>query len=203
MKIFGIGLNYHDHIVEFGGKVPTSPVVFTKPDTALLKDNAPFYFPPFTKDIHFEAELVLKVSKEGKFIDPKFAHKYVEEIGVGIDFTARDLQLQLKANGHPWDIAKGFNGSAPVSEFVPLLSFPDMRNISFGLRQNGQVKQSGNSKNMIFDFWQIISFLSTFFTLKKGDLVFTGTPVGVGSISIGDQLEVFLEDKKMIEMEIK
>ncbi len=203
MKIFGIGLNYHDHIKEFGGTVPLEPVVFTKPDTALLKGDAPFYYPSFSNDIHFEAELVLKIAKEGKYIDSKFAYKYVEEIGVGIDFTARDLQTQLKSKGMPWDIAKGFNGAAPVSEFVPLSSLPDINNISFYLSQNQIVKQKGCSKDMIFNFWQIISYLSSFFTLKKGDLIFTGTPVGVGSISIGDQLEVYLEGTRFINMEIK
>ncbi len=203
MKIIAIGRNYVAHIEELKNERPEAPVIFGKPDTALLKDNAPFYMPDFSKDIHHEVELVLKISKEGKNIEKKFAHKYYEEIGLGIDFTARDLQNQLKAKGLPWEIAKAFNHSAPVSEFVPLSDFHENKTISFDLLVNSELRQHGNTAAMIFDFDDIISYISKFFTLKKGDLIFTGTPSGVQAVKIGDRLEGYIEGRKFLDFEVK
>jgi acylpyruvate hydrolase len=204
MRIFAIGRNYAEHIKELSNERPDEPVIFTKPDTALLKNNAPFYYPDFSKDIHHEVELVLKISKEGKNIDEKFAYKYFESIGVGIDFTARDLQTKAKEKGLPWDIAKGFNGSAPISEtFIPISKFADLANINFKLEVDGHLKQLGNTSLMLFSFSYIISYLSRFFTLKTGDLIFTGTPKGVGPIAIGNTLSAYIEDEKLLEFEIK
>ncbi len=202
MKIFGIGRNYAAHIEELNNQRPDEPVVFLMPETALLLRNRPFYYPAFSQDIHFEVEIVLKISKVGKNIDPAFAHTYYDEIGIGIDFTARDLQQQAKEKGLPWTIAKGFNDAAPLSEFVPKEQY-DLKKLNFSLTQNGTVKQQGNTALMLFDFDYIVSYLSRFFLLKKGDLIFTGTPQGVGPVKIGDRLEAFLEDKKMLHVEIK
>lgn len=204
MRIFAIGRNYAEHIKELNNERPDEPVIFTKPDTALLRNNAPFYYPDFSKDIHHEVELVLKISKEGKHIDPDFALKYIDSIGVGIDFTARDLQQKAKDKGLPWDIAKGFNGSAPISDtFYPIAKFPDLKNINFKLTVNGALRQQGNTSLMLFPFEYIISYLSKFFTLKTGDLIFTGTPKGVAGIAIGDTLTAYIEDEKLLEFEIK
>lgn len=203
MKIFCVGLNYVDHVKEFGGQIPDKPVIFSKPETALLRNNEPFYYPNFTQEIDYETELVVKINKEGKYIEPKFAHKYYDEVALGIDFTARDLQKELKAKGHPWDLAKGFNGSAPISEFIPINQFESIQNLNLKLLINDKIVQKGNTSDMIFKVDEIISFLSKYFLLKKGDLIFTGTPVGVGPIKIGDKLEAFLEDKKMLDFDIK
>jgi acylpyruvate hydrolase len=203
MKIIAIGRNYAAHIEELKNEKPSSPVVFLKPDTALLKNNAPFYHPDFSQNIHHEVELVLKVSKEGKYIQPQFAHRYFEEIGIGIDFTARDLQDQCKAKGLPWEIAKAFNGSAPVGEFLPVASFQDLKDIDFHLLINQQLRQKGNTAMMLYDFATIIAYVSQFFTLKKGDLIFTGTPAGVGKVSVGDRLEAFIGEQKLLDFEIK
>ena len=202
MKIFGIGRNYAAHIEELNNERPDEPVIFTMPDTALLVKNRPFYYPSFSKDIHYEVEIVLKVSKAGKNIDEKFAHNYYNEIGIGIDFTARDLQEKAKEKGLPWALAKGFNDAAPVSEFVPKDSL-DIDNLNFSLTLDGEFKQQGNTKLMLFSFDYIISYLSKYFLLKKGDLIFTGTPKGVGPVTIGNRLEAFLEDKKMLHVDIK
>jgi 2-keto-4-pentenoate hydratase/2-oxohepta-3-ene-1,7-dioic acid hydratase in catechol pathway len=204
MRIFAIGRNYAEHIKELNNERPDEPVIFTKPDTALLRNNSPFYYPEFSKDIHHEVELVLRISKEGKHIAPEFALKYIESIGVGIDFTARDLQQKAKDKGLPWDLAKGFNGSAPVSDrFIPLADFADLRNINFKLEVNGALRQQGNTSLMLFPFEYIISYLSKFFTLKTGDLIFTGTPKGVAGIAIGDTLRAYIENEKLLEFEIK
>ncbi len=203
MKIIAIGRNYAAHIEELKNEKPSSPVVFLKPDTALLKNNAPFYHPDFSQNIHHEVELVLKVSKEGKYIQPQFAHRYFEEIGIGIDFTARDLQDQCKAKGLPWEIAKAFNGSAPIGEFLPVSSFQDLKNIDFHLLINQELRQKGNTSMMLYDFATIIAYVSQFFTLKKGDLIFTGTPAGVGKVSVGDRLEAFIGEQKLLDFEIK
>ena len=203
MKIFAVGRNYVAHIEELKNDKPDSPVIFGKPDTALLKDNAPFYMPDFSQEIHHEVELVLKINKEGKNIEKQFAHKYYEEIGLGIDFTARDLQDKLKAKGLPWEIAKAFNHSAPVSEFVPLSNYKELKSISFDLLVNGELRQHGNTANMLFSFDEIISYVSKFFTLKKGDLIFTGTPSGVKSVKIGDRLEGYIEGTKFFDFEVK
>lgn len=203
MKILAIGRNYAEHIAELNNEVPDEPVVFLKPDTALLKNNEPFYYPDFSQDIHHEVELVLRICKEGKNISPKFAPKYYDAIGLGIDFTARDLQAKAKSKGLPWDLAKGFNGSAPVSEFLPLSEFPDLGNIHFKLLINGQEKQVGHTSHMLNSFDNMLVYMSRFITLKKGDLIFTGTPQGVGPVKIGDRLEGFIEDKKLLDFEIK
>jgi acylpyruvate hydrolase len=204
MRIFAIGRNYAEHIKELNNERPDEPVIFTKPDTAILRNNAPFYYPDFSKDIHHEVELVLRISKEGKNIEEKFANKYYDAIGVGIDFTARDLQQKAKDKGLPWDIAKGFNGSAPISEsFLPVGNFNDLKNINFKLEVNGKLKQQGNTSLMLFSFDFIITYLSKFFTLKTGDLIFTGTPKGVGPVTIGDKLSAYIEDEKLLEFEVK
>jgi len=204
MRIFAIGRNYAEHIAELNNERPDEPVVFTKPDTALLRNNAPFYYPAFSNDIHHEVELVLKINREGKHIDPAFALKYIDSIGIGIDFTARDLQQKAKEKGLPWDIAKGFNGSAPVSDrFIPLSEFSDLKNINFSLQVNGKLRQQGHTKMMLFSFEEIISYLSKFFTLKTGDLIFTGTPKGVAGIAVGDTLAAYIEDEKLLEFSVK
>ena len=203
MKIIAIGRNYAEHIEELKNERPSAPVVFLKPDTALLKNNAPFYHPDFSENIHHEVELVLKISKEGKHIQKKFADRYFEEIGIGIDFTARDLQDKCKAKGLPWEIAKAFNGSAPIGDFLEVSFFKDFNDINFHLLINGQEKQKGNTAMMLFDFGTIIEYVSKFFTLKKGDLIYTGTPAGVGKVNIGDRLEAFIEDKKLLDFEVK
>jgi 2-keto-4-pentenoate hydratase/2-oxohepta-3-ene-1,7-dioic acid hydratase in catechol pathway len=202
MKIIAIGRNYAEHIKELQNERPDEPVVFLKPDTALLRDNAPFYYPDFSKDIHHEVEILLKISKEGKNIDPAFAHKYYDEIGIGIDFTARDLQQKCKTKGLPWEIAKAFNGSAPVSAFVPKTGY-NLSDLDFSLRINGEIRQQGNTKLMLFNFDTIIAYVSRFFTLKTGDIVFTGTPQGVGPVQVGDRLEAFIQDQPMLSFEVK
>lgn len=202
MKIIAIGRNYAAHIAELNNEKPSQPVVFMKPDTALLRNNAPFYYPEFSKDIHFEVEVLIKINKEGKYIDQKFAHKYYDEIGIGIDFTARDLQTKCKEKGLPWEIAKAFNGSAPISEFSSKEG-RDLSNLNFSLKQNGELKQQGNTSLMLFPFDEIVAYVSKYFTLKKGDIIFTGTPAGVGPIAIGDKLEAFIEKEKLLEVDIK
>lgn len=203
MKIIAIGRNYAEHIEELQNERPSAPVVFLKPDTAVIKNGAPFYHPDFSENIHHEVELVLKVSKEGKYIQKKFADRYFDEIGLGIDFTARDLQDKCKAKGLPWEIAKAFNGSAPTGGFLPVSEFKNLSDINFHLNINGELKQKGNTSMMLFDFGTIVEYISQFFTLKKGDLIFTGTPAGVGKVQIGDHLEGFIEDKKLLDFEVK
>ncbi len=204
MRIFAIGRNYAEHIKELNNERPDEPVIFTKPDTALLRNNAPFYYPDFSKDIHYEAELVLRISKEGKNIQETFAAKYYDAIGIGIDFTARDLQQKAKEKGLPWDIAKGFNGSAPVSDkFIPVKDFKNLSDINFSLQIDGEIRQQGNTSLMLFSFDYIISYLSRFFTLRTGDLIFTGTPKGVGPVKVGNVLTAFVENEKLLEFEIK
>lgn len=202
MKIFCIGRNYVDHAKELNNPLPEKPMVFMKPATALLTDNKPFYHPEFSKDIHYELEIVLKIDKNGKHILPEFTASYVKEIGLGIDFTARDLQESCKQKGHPWEIAKAFDHSAVISTFVPLADFNE-KNIHFELKVNGETRQQGNSADMIFDFQRIITHISQYFTLQKGDLIYTGTPAGVGQIHNGDVLEGYLEGKKMLSCLIK
>lgn len=202
MKILAIGRNYAKHIEELNNERPEEPVVFGMPETAILKNNAAFYYPDFSEDIHHEVEILIKICKVGKNIDEKFAHKYYDEIGVGIDFTARDLQSRAKAKGLPWDIAKGFNGSAPISKFIPKAGF-DLDKLNFSLKKNGEVVQDGNTSMMLFNIDCLIAYVSKFFMLKKGDILFTGTPEGVGPVQIGDRLEAFIEDKKMMDFEVK
>lgn len=203
MKIIAIGRNYAAHIAELNNERPTEPVIFLKPDTAILRNNDPFYLPEFSNNIHYEVELLLKISREGKYVEKQFAHKYFQEIGIGIDFTARDLQQRCKEKGLPWDIAKGFNGSAPISKFVNKSNYPDLANLNFSLKKNDELKQEGNTSLMLFDFGDIIEYVSRFFTLKKGDIIFTGTPAGVGPVTTGDELTAYIEGEKMLEVEIK
>jgi 2-keto-4-pentenoate hydratase/2-oxohepta-3-ene-1,7-dioic acid hydratase in catechol pathway len=198
MKIFCIGRNFAEHARELKHDIPEDPVVFMKPSTALLKNGTNFYYPDFSSCIHYECELVLRVSKNGKFIQQQFAHKYFDEITVGIDFTARDLQLKLKQNGLPWELAKSFDGSAIAGNFIPFNNLNPDKGILFSLKKNNQIVQQGNSHNMIFNFSKIISFLSFYFTLQKGDLIYTGTPAGVGEVAVGDSLEAFIHDQKLL-----
>ena len=202
MKILAVGRNYLEHIKELGNQTPEDPVIFSKPETALLKDNEPFYYPDFSTDIHHEIEVVIKISKMGKNIDEKFAHKYYDEIGLGVDFTARDIQSKLKSKGLPWDLAKGFNGSAPISKFTSKSSF-DLTNLDFSLSVNGALKQIGNTSHMIYSFDYLIAFVSRYFTLKTGDLIFTGTPAGVGPVVPGDRLIGKIGEIEMLDFEIK
>jgi len=203
MKILCIGRNYAEHIAELNNERPSEPVIFMKPDTAILKDNEAFYHPDFSNDIHHEVEIVLKINKMGKNIEAKFAHKYYEEIGIGIDFTARDVQSKLKEKGLPWEKAKAFNGSAPISGFVAKSDFADLKNLNFHLEINGETRQTGNTSMMLWNFDEIIAEISKYFTLKTGDLIFTGTPAGVGKIKIGDKLSAFVEGKEMLSFDIK
>jgi acylpyruvate hydrolase len=204
MKIICIGRNYAEHAKELNNQVPENPVFFLKPDTALVIRNRPFYYPDFSKDIHYEAELVLKICKVGKSIPEQYASAFFDQIGVGLDFTARDLQQKCKEKGLPWEIAKGFDYSAPISqEFIRKENFPDLNNIQFHLLLNENKVQDGNSRDMIFSFSKIISYVSQFMTLRTGDLIFTGTPSGVGPVKIGDKLELFLEGNPMLTCLIK
>ncbi len=203
MKIICIGRNYSDHAKEMNSPVPTEPVIFMKPDTALLKDNAPFYYPEFTQDLHHEVEIVLKISKVGKHIAEQFAHKYYSEIGLGIDFTARDLQAECKKQGLPWEKAKAFDNSAPIGEFVSIDELKDKNKIDFHLDVNGKTVQQGNTSDLIFSYDQLIAYISKFVTLRMGDLIYTGTPAGVGPVKIGDRLEGYMEGKKMFDFVVK
>jgi 2-keto-4-pentenoate hydratase/2-oxohepta-3-ene-1,7-dioic acid hydratase in catechol pathway len=203
MKILAIGRNYADHIKELHNERPEEPVIFTKPDTALLKNNDPFYYPDFSNDIHHELEVIIRICREGKHIEEEHAHKYYDKVGLGIDFTARDLQSKAKEKGLPWAIAKGFNGSAPISEWKEKQDIADLNNLSFSLKVNGEEKQNGNTSFMLFSFDYIVAYLSKFFTLKTGDIIYTGTPKGVGPIKIGDKLEAFLEQEKLLDFEVK
>ncbi len=203
MNILAIGRNYANHVKELNSEQLDEPVIFTKPDTAMLKNNEPFYYPDFSSDIHHEVEVIIRICREGKHIDPQHAHKYYDKIGLGIDFTARDLQTKAKEKGLPWAIAKGFNGSAPVSEWKAITTFTDLTNINFKLLINGEERQIGNTKHMLFSFDYIVSYLSRFFTLKTGDIIFTGTPEGVGPVQIGDKLEAYLEQEKLLDFYVK
>ncbi|MFZ9982817.1 MAG: fumarylacetoacetate hydrolase family protein [Cyclobacteriaceae bacterium] len=204
MRIFAIGRNYAEHIQELNNERPDEPVIFTKPDSAILTGNTPFQHPEFSKDIHHEIELVLKIGKQGKNINRADAVSYIESIGLGVDFTARDLQQKAKDKGLPWDLAKGFDGSAPISDtFFPTTHFADLTNINFSLDVDGQLRQKGNTSLMLFPFDYIISYLSVFFTLKPGDLIFTGTPKGVSAVKPGNRLTGFIENNKVLEFEVR
>lgn len=201
MKIICVGKNYANHIQEMGGEKPKDIVLFIKPDTAIHNPELPFYIPDFTADLHHEVELVIKINQNGKHISEKFAHKYYDEIALGIDFTARDLQTQLKKEGLPWEKSKAFDGSAVVSSFLPKAQLG--KAIGFSLNKNGVTVQQGNTADMIWNIDQIISQVSKFFTLRKGDFIFTGTPAGVGSVNSGDFLEGFLEGESVFSLRIK
>ena len=203
MKIIAIGRNYAAHAQELNNPIPEKPVIFLKPDTAILKDNKPFYIPDFSDDIHFELEIVLKICKEGKHISEKFASNYYDEIGLGIDFTARDIQSQHKEKGLPWELAKAFDNSAAVSAFSNKEEFDDLSDVNFELYLNEDLRQKGNTSNLLFSYEKIIAFVSQYITLKKGDLIFTGTPEGVGKVNKGDTLEAFLEGKQLFNFHIK
>lgn len=203
MKIICIGRNYVEHAQELNNPVPADPVFFMKPETALIRAGMPFFYPDFSNDIHYEVELVLHICKVGKHIQEKFAHTYYDKIGIGIDFTARDVQKICKEKGLPWEVAKAFDGSAPVSKFLPKEEFADLYDINFSLEKNDQVVQDGNSGMMIFNFEKIIAYVSRFVTLKMGDIIFTGTPAGVGSIIKEDNLKAFIGDKRMLDIKIK
>ncbi|RNL91076.1 FAA hydrolase family protein [Sinomicrobium pectinilyticum] len=202
MKIICIGRNYTDHIKELANERPAAPVIFIKPDTALLREKD-FYIPGFSEDIHYEVELLVKINKVGKHIDARFAHKYYDEIGLGIDFTARDVQGMLKEKGLPWEKAKAFDGSAVVGNWESKTKHPDINNIRFRLEKNGDVVQEGNTELMLWKVDELIAYISGYFTLKKGDIIFTGTPAGVGKVDPGDFLEGFLEDKSSFALNIK
>jgi 2-keto-4-pentenoate hydratase/2-oxohepta-3-ene-1,7-dioic acid hydratase in catechol pathway len=203
MKIVCIGRNYAEHAHELKNDLPTEPLFFIKPSTALLIDDKPFYHPDFSNNIHYELELVVKISKNGKAIHPNFAHTYYEEVSLGIDMTARDIQDQLKSKGHPWEKAKAFDYSAVLGTFLHLKELGNVQSLSFQLFKNGTLAQDGKTEEMIFDVNTIICYVSKFITLQKGDLIFTGTPAGVGQIHVGDTFNGVLEGKRLISCEIK
>lgn len=203
MKIICIGRNYADHIAELQNERPTEPVVFLKPDSAVLLKQHPFVIPEFSDDIHHEVEVLVKINKVGKYIDAKFAHKYYDEIGLGIDFTARDLQTKLKEKGLPWEKAKAFDGSAVIGDFLSIKSFSSLENITFELTNNGQTVQKGNTSMMLWKIDELIAYVSQYFTLKIGDIIFTGTPQGVARVNPNDVLEGFIEGNKLFRIQVK
>jgi 2-keto-4-pentenoate hydratase/2-oxohepta-3-ene-1,7-dioic acid hydratase in catechol pathway len=203
MKIICIGRNYTEHIAELNNERPSEPVIFIKPDSAVLPKEQDFYIPEFSQDVHYEVEVLVKIKKVGKHIDKAFANKYYDEIGLGIDFTARDLQSKLKEKGLPWEKAKGFDGAAVIGRWVSKEDYADVNNISFELKKNGAVVQSGNTSHMLYSIDDIISYVSQFFTLKKGDVIFTGTPAGVGKVSANDYLSGSLENQELFTLTIK
>lgn len=203
MKIICVGRNYAKHAKELNNPIPKEAVLFLKPDTALIPKKQPFFYPKFSNDVHFEAELVYRINRVGKNIQAKFAHKYYSEISLGIDFTARDIQSDLKAKALPWERAKAFDGSAPHGRFIPISQLKNRDNIKFELKINGETKQLGESKDMLFSIDQLIEESSSLFTLKIGDLIYTGTPEGVGPVKIGDQLEGFIEGEKVLDLAIR
>ena len=203
MKIICVGRNYAAHAKELNNSVEEEPVIFLKPDTALLNNNQDFYLPDFSTDIHYETEVVVKINKAGKHIDEKFAHRYYDSISLGIDFTARDLQSMLKAKGLPWERAKAFDGSAVIGSFLPLADVGMMSDLNFSMNLNGQQVQSANTSEMVFSVDKVIAFVSRFITLKTGDLIYTGTPQGVGKVNVGDNLVGFLGDKELFNFKVK
>ena len=203
MKIFAIGQNYIEHNKELNSKNPTEPVVFMKPDTALLRNNKPFYVPDFSQELHYETELIVKINRIGKNIAPRFASRYYSEIGLGVDFTARDLQRKLKAEGKPWEISKAFDNSAVIGNFLPVETLGNVQDIRFRLDLNEKTVQNGHSAEMIFPIDELIAYVSRFFTLKIGDILFTGTPAGVGTVKPEDKLQGYIFDQKMFDFYIK
>lgn len=203
MKIICIGRNYAEHIAELENEKPTDPVIFLKPDTAILVKKQPFFIPDFSNDIHYEVEVLVKINKVGKYIDRKFAHKYYNEIGLGIDFTARDLQASLKEKGLPWEKAKAFDGSAVIGDWIPVDQIKDVNAIEFSLKKNENIVQIGNTSLMLWKIDELIEFISKYFTLKIGDVIFTGTPAGVGEVEPNDRLAGYIEDKQMFSITVK
>ena len=203
MKIICIGRNYREHAKELSNPIPKKPVFFMKPDTALLQKNNPFFYPSFSEDVHYEVELVLRICKNGRHIGENFARNYYDQIGIGIDFTARDIQAECKQKGLPWEISKAFDQSAPIGKFLKTKEINDLNAIDFSLKINDEIRQIGNSKDMIFSFDQIISYVSKFVTLREGDYIFTGTPAGVGPTIIDDHFEAFIGDRKLLDFNVK
>lgn len=203
MKIICVGRNYAKHASELKNEIPEKPVIFCKPDSAILKKGKPFFYPEFSSDIHYEAEVVVRISKNGRHIEEKFAHEYFEEITLGIDLTARDIQADLKQKGLPWELAKGFDHSAVLGTFIHKSEMPAFNELNFSLNKNGKVVQEGNTADMLFPIEKILSFVSQYFFLKQGDLIFTGTPSGVGPISIGDRYTGHIEEKELLNLSIK
>jgi len=203
MKLICIGRNYTEHIKELKNEKPTDPVLFLKPDTAILLKKQPFFIPDFSNDVHHEVEILVKINRVGKHIDKKFAHKYYNDIGLGIDFTARDLQSQLKEKGLPWEKAKAFDGAAVISDWLPKKGFKDVNAINFSLQKNDEVVQQGNTSLMLWKIDELIEYVSKYFTLKIGDIIFTGTPAGVGKVIANDKLKGFIEDKQMFSITVK
>ena len=203
MKIICVGRNYSDHAAELNNAVPKEPVLFMKPDSALLQKNIPFFIPPFSQEVHYEVEVVVRINRIGKYIQPKFAHKYYNQLALGIDFTARDLQQELKSKGLPWERAKAFDGSALVSPFVDTAELGDIHALDFHLTQNDTVVQQGNTRDMLWNIDALIGYISQYFTLKIGDLIFTGTPAGVGAVTENDRLEGYLGDQSMFQIKVK
>ena len=203
MKIFCVGRNYADHAKELNNAIPDEPVIFMKPKSALLQAHTPFYYPEFTNELHYECELVLRVSKNGKYIQEKFANKYYDAITVGIDFTARDIQDELKKKGLPWEKAKSWDNSAAIGSWIPIQNIKNKNGINFHLQKNNETVQKGNSSEMIYDFDFLVCYISNFFSVNIGDLIFTGTPAGVGELVVGDEIEAFLEEDSMLKLDIK
>ncbi|HVF81195.1 MAG TPA: fumarylacetoacetate hydrolase family protein [Flavisolibacter sp.] len=203
MKIFCVGRNYVDHAKELNNDIPDEPVIFMKPKSALLQPHTPFYYPEFTNELHYECELVLRIAKNGKYIQEKFANKYYDAVTAGIDFTARDLQTELKQKGLPWEKAKAWDNSAVIGKWIPFTGIKDRHKINFSLQKNKELVQKGNSEEMLFDFDYLVSYISNFFSINIGDLVFTGTPAGVGEIVVGDEIEAFMEEQSMFTLEVK
>ncbi len=203
MKLICIGRNYTDHIKELANERPTDPVVFIKPDSAILPKEQDFYIPDFTNDVHHEVEVLIKIKKVGKHIDKRFAHTYYDEVGLGIDFTARDLQTQLKEKGLPWEKAKGFDGAAVIGKWLPKSDFTDLNNLNFSLFKNGEAVQKGNTGLMLWKIDELVSYVSRFFMLKKGDIIFTGTPAGVGRVATNDYLSGVLEGQELFSLKVK
>jgi 2-keto-4-pentenoate hydratase/2-oxohepta-3-ene-1,7-dioic acid hydratase in catechol pathway len=203
MKLICIGRNYTEHIKELENEKPTDPVIFLKPDTAILVKKQPFFIPDFSNDVHHEVEILVKINKVGKYIDKKFAHKYYNEIGLGIDFTARDLQSKLKEKGLPWEKAKAFDGAAVIGKWIPVNEIADVNAIEFSLKKNNNIVQLGNTSHMLWKIDELIEYVSKYFTLKIGDIIFTGTPAGVGKVIANDKLKGFIENKEMFSITVK
>ncbi|NJX14630.1 fumarylacetoacetate hydrolase family protein [Tamlana crocina] len=203
MKLICIGRNYTEHIKELENEKPTEPVVFLKPDTAILLKKQPFFIPDFSNDVHYEVEVLVKINRVGKYIDKKFAHKYYNEIGLGIDFTARDLQKQLKDKGLPWEKAKSFDGAAVIGKWMEKSEVADLDRLGFSLKKNDKIVQNGNTSHMLWKIDELIEYVSKYFTLKIGDIIFTGTPSGVGQVEANDKLSGFIENQEMFSITVK